>query len=98
MGTNIGDKVKYKCSCDCNQMGCPGHVMRMDVSRTSDTIIFLKDGVEKYWFDETSGVQCNRLREHTPKRMAGTCRNLKRSEANDYAARVFRIIGWGFGG
>ena len=52
MGTNIGDDVKYKCFCDCNQMGCPGHVMRMDVSRTSDTIIFLKDGVEKYWFDE----------------------------------------------
>jgi hypothetical protein len=24
----------------------------MDASRTSDTIIFLRDGVEKYWFDE----------------------------------------------
>lgn len=52
MGTNIGVEVKYRCNNDCDQMGCPGHTMRMDDHRTSDTIIFVKDGVEKYWFDE----------------------------------------------
>lgn len=52
MGTNRGEEVKYRCNCDCSQSGCPGHTMRMDENRTSDTIIFVKDGVEVYWFDE----------------------------------------------
>ena len=52
MGTNIGPEVKYKCNNDCQQTGCPGHAMRMDDSRSSDVISFVKDGKTILWLDE----------------------------------------------
>lgn len=68
MGINTGTEVKYRCNNDCSQMGCPGHTMRMDSSRTSDTIIFVKDGVEIHWFDENEWTAMQRAeREHAIK-------------------------------
>lgn len=36
MGTTRGETVEYCCSNDCQQSGCPGHTVRVDLSRTSD--------------------------------------------------------------
>jgi len=52
MGTNIGPDIKYKCNNDCSQMGCPGHTMRMDDSRSSDVISFVMDGDPLIYLDE----------------------------------------------
>jgi hypothetical protein len=52
MGINIGPEIKYKCSNDCSQTGCPGHTMRMDDCRSSDVISFVIDGKPIIYLDE----------------------------------------------
>lgn len=44
MGINKSKtEIHYNCINDCNQTGCPGHVLRMESSRTSDIITIFSD-------------------------------------------------------
>lgn len=52
MSTHHGPIVKYTCSNDCDQFGCPGHTIQYHFSRTSDTISVDVDGKQRHCFDE----------------------------------------------
>lgn len=47
-----GPEVEYRCSSDCQQMGCPGHKIREVFDRSTDIYTFEIDGKQEYIFDE----------------------------------------------
>lgn len=43
--------AEYRCANDCEQTGCPGHVLSLRMNCTSDTIAVVEDGKEWETFD-----------------------------------------------
>lgn len=52
MSRSVGPEVSYRCTNDCKQTGCPGHVIREVFDRSSDIYVFNIDGNPEYYFDE----------------------------------------------
>jgi hypothetical protein len=44
MGITKGKSVKYHCANDCEQLGCPGHILRVDLDRGTDIYLVDIDG------------------------------------------------------
>ena len=44
--------VKFTCTCDCQQSGCPGHVLQIEYCCSSDTATVLVDGEIHTVFDD----------------------------------------------
>lgn len=44
MSTQRGQSIHYQCMCDCQQTGCPGHVIVAVYHHTSDVLSFEIDG------------------------------------------------------
>ena len=43
---------EYRCSGDCEQMGCPGHKLVLDFCRSTDIWSVIVDGKPHAYFDE----------------------------------------------
>ena len=54
MGSNWSPEVKYNCSSDCEQSGCPGHTMKIEYHRGSDTLSVFIDNKREHTFDDES--------------------------------------------
>lgn len=52
MGRNNSKPVKFTCSNDCRQMGCPGHELVLSWCRSSDTVAVMIDGKIHSVFDD----------------------------------------------
>ena len=54
----------FHCSNDCRQAGCPGHVARLNLHHTSDTVQLEVDGQCRTVFDKVEwAVFCDLARE-----------------------------------
>ena len=54
MSKRTGPEVKFKCANDCQQSGCPGHIMRVVHDLSTDIYIFEIEGERepKFCIDE----------------------------------------------
>ena len=52
MSREHGPLVEFRCLNDCDQFGCPGHVIREVFDRSTDTYSFEVDGKTYCVFDE----------------------------------------------
>lgn len=54
MGSNYSEEVEFRCLNDCEQSGCPGHKMKLQLNRSTDTVTVWVDGEAQYSFDENT--------------------------------------------